>query len=126
MFETRPSKTSSGKGLHSEVNEKVPADEVRVFLLHGRLQFQGIQLHDDGDRCVRSNELTFLNQAIRNGSAGGSSNRCISHFLFCEFIAGTAVLQACLQGTDILQSRLHRGLRHFEASLVGIKIGSRG
>ena len=76
--------------------------------------------------CVRSNELTFLNQAIRNGSAGGSSNRCISDFLFREFIAGTAILQACLQGADILQSRLHRGLRNFEASLIGIKIGSRG
>ncbi len=76
--------------------------------------------------CVRSNELTFLHQAFRDRSAGGSSNRCIRHLLFREFIAGTAILQACLQGADILQSGLHRGLRNFEARVVGIKIGSRG
>ena len=49
MFETRPSKTSSGKGSTVKLHHKFPADEVRVFFLHGRLQFQGIQLHDGGD-----------------------------------------------------------------------------
>ena len=96
-----------------------------VLLLHGRLQFQGIQLHDGRDLCVRANELALLNQALRNGSAGGSSNRRIGHFLFCEFIAGTAILQAGLQRADILQSRLHSGLGDLEAGVVGIEIGSR-